>query len=68
MCGQADSQPGVVDERLTVAGREFEAQLDALVCPACGESLIDGATLQRFEREVALVLAVGVPSGVAPSP
>ncbi len=65
MCGQADLRLGVVDERLTVAGRQFEAQLDALVCPACGESLIDGATLQRFEREAALVLASGVPSGAA---
>lgn len=65
MCGQADLQPGVVDECLAVAGRQFEAQLDALICPACGESLIDGATLQRFEREAALVLASGVPSGAA---
>ncbi len=65
-CKQGILKAGVIDERLTVAGREFEAQLDAMTCPVCGESWVEFVDLQRFERAVALDLArEGEPSGEA---
>ena len=65
-CKRGILKAGVVDEHLTVADRKFEAQLDAMTCPVCGESWVELADLQRFEREVARVLAHdGDPSGEA---
>ncbi len=63
-CRQEFLSEGVIDERRTVAGYPFEAQLNALVC-SCGESLVEGAVLQRFESEIALALSHCEPSGAA---
>lgn len=45
------------DERLDVAGRTFIARLPAYSCSSCGEVLVSGALLARFELAAASALA-----------
>ena len=50
-------EPGEYAFRQEVSGRVFTATVPALVCPVCGEKVIDGPLLLQKEREVAAALA-----------
>ena len=46
-----------VTERVEVAGHKFTGKVAALKCGACGELLLDGPALERFELLAAAKLA-----------
>lgn len=50
-------EPGEYAFRKEVSERVFTATVAALVCPVCGEKVIDGKVLLQKEREVAASLA-----------
>lgn len=55
-----------IQERLAVCGHTFSARLSALECSACGERLLAGPGLERFELRVAVELGrAGESSGEA---
>lgn len=62
-CHERELQDGSTKLHSEVAGQNFSAEASALVCPNCGESLVDGKVQERFELEVAWKLAFGPPAG-----
>ena len=62
-CRESELQDGTTQLETTVAEQQFSAQASALVCLKCGESLVDGRVMERFELEVAWKLAFGPPAG-----
>ena len=59
-CGRCDRQKIVaitLDDNIEACGHTFTARLPAEKCLACGQVVIDGLDLRRFELRVAVELA-----------
>ena len=59
-CGRCQRQKIVaitLDDHIEACGHTFTAQLPAEKCQACGQIVIDGHDLRRFELRVAVELA-----------
>lgn len=63
-CKHEGLQEGKDTEERIVGGHTFQAELDVLVCPNCGETYCSAETLRQFEFQIAAWLAKhGVASG-----
>jgi DNA-binding transcriptional regulator YiaG len=56
-CQREKVQTITLDDQMEVAGHTFTAKLPADRCGACGEIVIQGADMERFELTIALELA-----------
>lgn len=64
MCGKAGVVDGTTEMSRTFNGVTYTATLPAQVCPHCGESLVEGRDLGRFDAAVTHALAAaGPPDG-----
>lgn len=65
-CKQEGLQEAKETEQRTVGGHTFQAELDILVCPSCGETYCSAESLRQFEFQIAAWLAKhGIASGDA---
>ena len=56
-CDKPKMKHEVVPHSVEVAGRSFVGDLPGLVCGECGESIVEGEALERFDLLVARELA-----------
>lgn len=62
-CGQGDFQPGTIELKRVVAGKQFTARTEAQLCQHCSESLVTEQALEAFELAIATKLATGPADG-----
>ncbi len=55
-CEKGKLSKGADERLLVISGITFAAKLPALLCDSCGESIMEGEDLQRFENQVARAL------------
>jgi hypothetical protein len=56
-CGRERVVPVAFDDSIDACGHTFTAQLPATRCEACGQVVVDGNDVRRFENRIAVELA-----------